>query len=299
MLKDASPRAVAGLASPSSPTLAVADWISPRAQEVLRSGGISYVDATGNAEIRLDEPAVYVRTTGADRNPAPKPASGPRLRGPKAWALLRTLAEAPPPFGVRQLAEAVDVDPGYVSRVLRALEGDVLVTRTPRGPVTGVDWEGVIRKASSTYSVFDSNQTSTWVATSGPARFVEDIAEKRIGEWAVTGSVAASRLAPIAAAEMAIIYTDDPERLASAGRLLPTAQGANVMLAVPYNPVVFESTEEADGIPYVSPTQVAVDSLTGNARMPAEGEAVLDWMRKNEDRWRTRELSPPSGRRGV
>ncbi len=145
-LKDASPRAVAGLPASSSPRLAVADWISPRAREVLRSGGTSYIDATGNAEIRLDDPAVYVRTTGADRNPAPKSAPGPRLRGPKAWALLRTLAETPPPFGVRELAEAVDVDPGYVSRVLRALEGEVLVTREPRGPVTDVDWEGVIRQ---------------------------------------------------------------------------------------------------------------------------------------------------------
>ncbi|MDE0804530.1 MAG: MarR family transcriptional regulator [Acidimicrobiales bacterium] len=259
---------------------------------------MSYLDATGNAEIRLDEPAVFIRTTGADRNPKPKPASGPRLRGPKAWALLRTLAEVPPPFGVRELAEAVDVDPGYVSRVLRALEDELLITRKPRGPVTDVEWEGLIRKAASTYSVFDSNETSMWVATSGPTRFIEDVAVKRIGDWAVTGSVAAARLAPVAGAEVAVIYTDDPERLANAGRLLATTQGANVVIAVPYDPVVFESTDEADGIPYASPTQVVVDCLTGNARMPAEGEAVIDWMRKNEVRWRTGNLSPRSERRG-
>ena len=200
VLKDASPRAVASLEAPDSPTLAVADWISPRAREVLRSGRMSYLDATGNAEIRLDEPAVFIRTTGTDRNPNPKPAPGPRLRGPKAWALLRTLAEVPPPFGVRELAEAVDVDPGYVSRVLRALEDEMLITRKPRGPVTDVEWEGLIRKATSTYSVFDSNETSMWVATSGPTRFIEDVAGKRIGDWAVTGSVAAVRLAPVAGA---------------------------------------------------------------------------------------------------
>lgn len=295
VLKDASPRGVAGLASSGLPTLVVADWISPRARELLRASGTSYLDATGNSEIKLDEPAVYVRTTGADRNPAPQAAPGPRLRGPKAWALLRTLAEAPPPFGVRELAEAGEVDAGYVSRVLRVLENELLVTRTPRGPVTGVEWEGVIRKTASTYSLFDSNETSTWVATSGPARLVDDLSTKRVGEWAVTGSLAASRLAPVTGAETAFIYSVDPERLARVGRLLPTTQGANVVLAVPYNPVVFESIEESDGVAYVSPTQVAIDSLTGNARMPAEGEAIVDWMRKNEARWRTRELSRSAG----
>lgn len=299
VLEDASPRAVAGLARLASVTLVVADWISPRARDLLRAGGTSYLDATGNSEIRLDEPAVYVRTTGADRNPTPKPAPGPRLRGPKAWALLRTLAEAPPPFGVRKLAEAVDVDPGYVSRVLRVLEDELLVTRPRRGPVTDVEWEGVVRKAASTYTLFDSNETSTWVATSGAVRFIDDLSTERIGEWAVTGSLAASRLAPVSAAEIAIVYSTEPERLARVGQLLPTTHGANVVLAVPYDPVVFEEAEESVGVTYVSPTQIAIDSLTGNARMPAEGEAILDWMRKNEPRWRTRELSPRGKRRSA
>jgi len=298
-LKDATPRCIAGLTRSASPTIVVADWLSPRSRDLLRASGTSYLDATGNAEIRLDAPAVYIRTDGADRNPAPKPTTGPGLRGPKAWAILRTIAEVPPPLGVRELAEAVDVDPGYVSRVVRALEDDLLVTRTPRGPVTNVEWEGVIRRAASTYSLFDSNETSTWVTTSGPDRLIDDLCAKRVGDWAVTGSIAASRLAPVAAAEMAVIYTADPERLARAGRLLPTTRGANVVLAVPYDPVVFEGTIKSGVVTYVSTAQLALDSLTGNARMPAEGEAILGWMRKNEPRWRNRTLSRRSKRRSA
>jgi len=291
-LKDASPRAVGALIRSGSPTLVVADWISPRSRDLLRASRTSYLDATGNAEIRLDEPTVYIRTDGADRNPAPEPTTAPRLRGPKAWAVLRTMAEVPPPFGVRELAEAVDVDPGYVSRVLRALEDDLLVTRTLRGPVTGVEWEGVLRKAAVTYSLFDANETSTWVATSGPDRLIDDLGSKRAGDWAVTGSIAASRLAPVTGAEVAIIYTSDADSLARAGRLLPATRGANVVLAIPYDPVVFEATVGSGVVRYVSTAQVALDSLTGNARMPAEGEAILAWMRKNEPRWRIRTLKP-------
>lgn len=297
-LADATPRSVAALKESAGPTLVITDWLSGRAQDLLRSRGLSFMDATGNAEIRLREPGLYIRTQGASRNPTPTPTKDPTVRGPKAWALLRTLAEVPPPIGVRELAEAVSVDAGYVSRVLGVLERELLVTRTPRGPVTSVEWEGVLRRAATTYSLFDSNETSTWVATGGPERFLTDLAGKRTGRWAITGSFAAARTAPVAAPELAVVYADDVERVVRAGRLLPATRGTNVTVAKPYDPVVFDRVVTSGGETYVSTAQVALDCLTGNGRMPAEGEAVLAWMRKNEPRWRTGTLerqSKPSG----
>jgi hypothetical protein len=91
---------------------------------------------------------------------------------------------------------------------------------------------------------------------------------------------------------MAVIYTEDPDRLAEVGRLLPATRGANVLLAEPYDGVVFERTVSSGAVTYVSTAQVALDCLTGNGRMPAEGDAVLAWMRKNEPRWRTASLEP-------
>lgn len=296
---DVTTRGVAALDVGSEPALVAADWLSQRAQDLLRSRGVSYIDTTGNADVRLIEPGLFIRTQGSSRNPTPKAAKGPSLRGPKAWALLRTLVEVPPPLGVRELAGAVDVDAGYVSRVLAVLEQELLITRTPRGPVTTVEWEGVLRRSAETYSLFDSNTTSTWVATGGPERFFSDLAGRRTGTWAITGSFAAARLAPVAAPEIAVIYTDDIDRLTRAGRLLPTTRGANVIVAEPYGPIVFDRTVEVRGATYVSVAQVALDSLTGNARMPAEGEAVITWMRKNEPRWRVRTLGTRRKRRSA
>lgn len=284
---DATPRSVGALSVAERPTLVIADWLSERAQALLRDRGMSFIDSTGNAEVRLSEPGLFIRTEGAKRNPSPTTVKGPRLRGPKAWALLRTLAEVPPPMGVRELAEAVEVDAGYVSRVLAVLEQELLLTRARRGPVTDVEWDGVLRRAASTYSLFDSNETTRWVASAGPERALADLAGRRAGRWAVTGSFAASRITPVAAPEIAAIYTEDPDRLAEAGRLLPATRGANVVLAEPYDGVVFERTVSSGAVTYVSTAQVALDCLTGNGRMPAEGDAVLAWMRKNEPRWRT------------
>ena len=199
--------------------------------------------------------------------------------------MLRTIAEVTPPYGVQQLADAVRVDAGYVSRVLKVLADELLIERQPRGPITSVDWEGVLRKLATTYSLFGSNDTTTWVASGGPQQLLDDLTARRAGRWAVTGSFATTTIAPVAAPEVAVIYTDDAERVAQAGRLLPATTGANVVLAIPYDDIVFTRTRTAAKVPFVSIAQAAVDALSGSGRMPAEGEALLDWMRRNPTRW--------------
>jgi hypothetical protein len=95
------------------------------------------MDGTGNTDLRLSRPALVIVTDGADRDPDPKPASGPTLRGPRAWALMRTLAEVRPPYSAGDLAASVAIDKGYVSKVLQALVADRLIECEPRRPVTG------------------------------------------------------------------------------------------------------------------------------------------------------------------
>lgn len=63
-----------------------------------------------------------------------------------------------------------------------------------------------------------------------------------------------------------------------------------MILAEPYEPVVFKQTWAADGSPYVSVAKLAVDCLTGPGRMPSEGDALLEWMRSNPKRWRGADL---------
>lgn len=280
------PRDVAALGDVDGPTLIAAPWFSPRTRALLRSNGFSLLDSTGNADIVMSRPGLAIRTEGAKRDPDPKPAAGPSLRGPRAWALLRTMAEVTPPYGVRELADSVGVDAGYVSRVLTVLEDELLIERRPRGPVTSSDWEGILRQAVSSYSLFGSNSTSTWVAPGGSRQLLEDVAGRRLGRWVVTGSFASSSVVTVAAPEVATIFTADAERFAKAARLLPATTGANVVLAVPYDPIVFERARQPAKVPLVSLSQAAMDCLTGPGRMPEEGEALLSWMRSNVQRWR-------------
>lgn len=82
------------------------------------------------------------------------------------------------------------------------------------------------------------------------------------------------------------MYAEERKRLAEALGLLPADSGANVGLLSPLEPVVWERATEGDGVRYVAPSQVVVACMTGNGRMPAEGEAVLGWMVEDESRWR-------------
>ena len=280
------PRVVPMTWLPDPPVLVSCDWLSGRTQELLRGRGVSFIDRTGNTELRMDRPGLFIRTEGAARDPHPKPTKAPSLRGPRAWALLRTLTEVRPPYTAGDLAAALGIDDGYVSRVLQVLSDELLIERRPRGPVTAADWEPLLRRITATYSLLDASVTSTWIAAAGPLQLVDELSQLDVGRWAVSGSMVASAIAPVAAPEIAVIYTDDPEGLARTTRLLASKVGANVLLAEPYDPVVFERGTVLDGHRSVSIAQVAIDCLTGPGRMPAEGEALIAWMRQNENQWR-------------
>ncbi|MGH8932928.1 MAG: hypothetical protein ACRDZO_20475 [Egibacteraceae bacterium] len=268
----------------------VASWISPRAQEVLRGKGIGFIDLTGNIELTLDRPGLAIRMQGASRDPDPKPALVPSLKGPRAWALMRTLVEVQPPYGVRELAAATNVDPGYISRILRVLEEDLLISRRPRGPVVNVDWQALVRHIATTYTLFDANRTTTYVAAAGAERFLADLGANPPARWAITGSFGSSTLAPVAAPTLAIVYTDTPDAVETGAGILPADAGANVVLVRPYDAIAFSRTWAKNNLRFASVAQLALDCLTGSGRMPAEGEALLGWMSEHERRWRATTL---------
>ena len=106
--------------------------------------------------------------------------------------------------------------------------------------------------------------------------------------YATTGALAAQRFSPIAPTRLAAIYVNDVVKWSERLALRPTDAGANVWLVEPYDDVVFDRTNSRDGIVCVSPTQLAVDLLTGPGRDPSEGEELLLWMEWNQDAWRLR-----------
>src|ERR1035437_91361 len=278
-------RVIRSLAS-NIPILAVSPWMSSRSQELLAKEGINFIDLTGNARIKLENPALYISAVGAARNPQPTPRGQARVRGPKAARLIRLLIDVRPPHGVSEIAAVTGLTQGYVSRLLDALDRDALVERTRRGRVQDADMAGLLRRWAESYDVLKSNDASTFLAPGGANDSLSQLAELSGPSVAVTGSFAAVRLAPVAAPALLIAYCNEIEEVAKSLGLLPAGEGANVVLLRAFDPVVWERGTEDAGLRNVAPSQIAVDCLTGTGRMPAEGEALIAWMAENESRWR-------------
>jgi hypothetical protein len=281
------PRMYRSLAAGQVPILVVAPWLSARTQELLIRGEINFIDLTGNALINLEDPAVYIRATGATRNPKPAPRGRATVRGPKAARLVRLLVDVRPPYGVSEIAAAAGLAPGYVSRLLDTLDRAALIERARRGRVEDADIAGLLRRWAESYDVLKTNEAFLFLAPNGAKEALSRLVERsESAPITITGSFAAVRLAPVAAPALLIAYSNDVETVAEELGLLPADEGANVILLRAFDPIVWDRGSEESSLRYVAPSQAAVDCLTGTGRMPAEGEALIAWMTENEQRWR-------------
>lgn len=268
--------------------MVVAAFLSPRARELLTDAGLAYADATGNVRLALGQPALYIETAGASSDPWAKFGDRPlrSLKGPTAGRVVRALCDFRPPFGVEQLAVRSGTSLGSVSRVFAFLDPEGLIAREPRGPVTDVKWADLIRRWAEDYAFAKTNTTRAFLEPRGLPALLDKLKSIPL-EYAVTGSLASSQVAPIASPRLATVYVDEIERAATELHLRAAETGANVILAEPFDRVVFERTWERDGVTYAALSQVAVDLLTGPGRGPSEGEALLRWMHEYESAWRS------------
>jgi hypothetical protein len=108
---------------------------------------------------------------------------------------------------------------------------------------------------------------------------------KRDG-YAATGSAAVSHLMSVAPVRLAQVFVPNADLVAQRLGLRAAEAGTNVVLAEPFDAVVFTRTTKRDGLTCAALPQVAVDLLTSPGRGPAEGDELLRWIAKNEGVWR-------------
>ena len=263
-----------------------AAYLSPRTREALAKLGVGYIDTAGNIQLEVSSPGLFISTTGAERDPWRAEFQLTSLRGRGAAVALRAIVDNRPPFGVRQLAEATKASAPTLSRVIAMLDYEGIVTREPRGPVLGVDWQAAIRRWAEDYEQLTSNRPSMLLDPRGLRSTERRLASATL-RYAATGAFAAQRFNPIAPARTATLYVEDPFETAAELGLREVDSGANVILLEPFDPVVFVGVQTRDGLHCVAPSQLAADLLTGPGREPAQGEELFEWMQDNERAWRT------------
>lgn len=283
--------------------LVIAPWLSPRTRQVLEELGYGYLDLTGNVWLRLPRMGVFLKTDGQQRDPSPKRREGQQqLRGDKAGWLVRVLVDVSPPYRGTGLAEASRLSLGYVSRLLETMEAQRLIQRMGRD-VVDVDWVSLLRERAAAYSLLKAYPPMAMVSQKGIEHTLSQLQRwdsrdaRENGRLAVTGSVAAAAVQPVAIGGQLMIHMEaDTDNKYEAVRrhlgLLPAASGADVLLLRSANSAAFLGWRLVNGVPHVAMSQLVLDCLGGTGRMPAEGNAVLEYMEHaDENSWRLTSLA--------
>jgi hypothetical protein len=274
-----------GAELPDEVVIVVSPYLTASVRDRLRVSGLGYVDFTGNARLTLRSPGLYIETAGADHDPNPPMRPTRSLRGPKAGRVVRALCDFREPGGVRDLASKTGLNAGYVSRILALLDREMLVERDPRGRILKVDWERLLRRWAEDVPFESRGETASYLEPRGLPALLGRLPSSGL-RYVISGSLAASRLAPIAPPRLAVIYVESLERAAESWSVRPAETGGNVLLVLPTDDWVFTGVRDVEGINYAAPSQVAADLLTSPGRGPAEAEELIRWMAANEEKWR-------------
>ncbi|MFA5785445.1 MAG: hypothetical protein WDA71_00425 [Actinomycetota bacterium] len=271
--------------SGSQPALILAPYLGPRTRELLAQARASYADSTGNLRLDLEHPLVFIETTGAASNPWPEERSLRSLKGPAAGRIVRALCDFEPPYGIRELAGRAGVSAPSVARVVDLLDREAIIQRELRGPVTAVDWAALLRRWVQDFSFTGSNVTRTFLEPRGLEAMMAKLGKSRL-KYSVTGSLAADAVS-VAPARLGAVYVRSIREATGRLGLRAAETGGNVVLAEPFDTVVFERTREHNGITYAAYSQVVADLLTSPGRGPAEADELIRWMERNERAWRS------------
>lgn len=289
------------LPNPISPVV-VAPWLSPRTRQELDQAGYGYLDLTGNVSVDLAYPRVRLLLHGDQRDPNPRPVGQRTLAGPRAGRLVRLMADFAPPYRAGELANGAGLSAPYLSRLLDVMEERALIDRAGR-VIAEVDRVGLLRERAASTSLLRANPAVTMLAPQGQQRVIELLANRLVvpgrPRIVVTGSVAAATVAPIAVGGQLMLYVEatGPRALDDVGNELGLlrSEGGDVLLLRAGDDVVFdrEETNAGTGIRHVAFSQLVIDCLSGPGRMPAEGEAVLEYLTGDAAQWSWPPLDSP------
>ena len=245
------------------PVLAV-PYMGPKARQHARSLDLSWMDLSGNADIR--GPGLRIFVDGKPNRFASRGRPSTAFSDKAARLSRAMLAEPERWWRQSELAQITNVSAGYVSKVIGRLAEDDLLDLSadgelrPRSPSLLLDaWEQAYdfrRHEIGRYHAVGRTGPSIAEAVAGRLASVPSLKG-----WAATGLAAAWALDRFADHRLVTFYVSrpllDPELLG----LRPVEKGENVWLVAPRDEGVFHAAREVSGLLCAHPVQVYLDLL--------------------------------------
>ncbi len=264
------------------PVVAV-PFMGEAGRQLCDAARISWVDLAGNAHLRA--PGLYVHIEG--RPPLHKQAGRPENPfAPRSARVTRRLLLEPQRFFTqRELAQSTELGEGFVSRIVRRLEADGLLSRDSRGRVRPAAPALLLESWRERDDFLKHRTVKGHVAARSPTELLHTLSsrlEEQGIAHAATGLAAAWMFTRFATFRTVTLYLQRaPRALHEVLGFREESRGANVWLTVPHDAGVFEGAERVEGVRCVSAVQAYVD-LKAQPERAEEAAAQLkrerlDW----------------------
>lgn len=256
----------------------VVPYLGPAGRAYCREAGIGCLDLSGNAEISA--PGLRLMVDGR-RNRFKRAGTSVSVFAPKSSRIVRWLLLEPGrAFTQRELSAASGLDEGYVSRIVRRLEADSLLTRGDSGRVQAADPALLLDAWREQYRFDRHEAVGGHVPAPSPeslmrsvARLMDEVCPDR---YAMTGLCAAWLYTHFAAFRSLVVYTQEPspEKILEPHGFQVGERGANVWLLRPNDDGVLGRSEYLDGVRCVSAVQTYLDLKGAGERSEEASEQM-------------------------
>jgi len=243
--------------------LVVAKYLSPDRRKQCQGEGVCFLDLSGNVFLEFD--GLYVERIGfPNRFPEKRRGRGPF--SDKASLILRAaLSDIKKVWGVRELAQSIGLDPGFVSRMAQELEkrnyasriDSKLKLREPKSLLE--DW---VRE----YDYKRNQEVRYFCLAKGPEEIIEKLVAARIPDdlpYALGLHAGANLIDPYAVYGEVHIYTQNKgviNRFVEKMKLREAGEGANLIFLLPYyKHSVFYGKQRIRNVWVVSDLQLYLD----------------------------------------
>ena len=241
----------------------VANYLSPDRRNQCQEQGICFLDLSGNVLLEFD--GLHVERIGfPNRFPEKRRGRGPF--SDKASLILRAaLSDPQKVWGIRELAQSIGLDPGFVSRMAQELER--------RNYVSRIDSKLKLREPKSLledwvreYGYRRNQEVRYYCLAKGPEEIIEKVAAAQIPDdvtYALGLHAGASLIDPYSVYKEVYIYAENKEVInwfMEKMTLRKAGEGANLIFLLPYyKNSVFYGKQRIKSLWVVSDLQLYLD----------------------------------------
>ena len=261
------------------PVLA-APYMSPERQALCREAGINFLDLSGNAFIA--HRSFYLERIGFP-NKYPEKRQRRNPFSDKASLILREMLKSPKNrWGIRELAEKIGLNPGYVSRMAKSLEESGYVARA-KGKISLRAPKEILDDWVRSYDLKRNKHYRFFMLAPEVKSILQCLREIDVSPnvgYALSVQAGAGLVAPHAVYKEVHLYLNGPNAIGlfqEALDLKAADQGANLVLMLPfYKHSVFYDSREVEGLRVVSDIQLYLDLYGYPVRGREQAEYLYD-----------------------